>query len=155
MWIAQNRLRLALLRTQALAEMAQIQATRGDRRAAFAYALKIPDPQILPEPYRAAVHALLLEANVPPEVLYFTLPETPDTHDEPEGNAGTTLTAQLPNIFAGRSYINFHTVQFQGGEIRGQLTVVPEPSTLALLGTGLLPLSGMLARKRRHRRSEA
>ena len=27
--------------------------------------------------------------------------------DAPEGN-GTTLAAQLPNIFAGRAYINFH-----------------------------------------------
>lgn len=94
MWIAQNRLRLALLRTQALAEMAQIQAARGDRRAAFAYVLKIPDPQILPEPDRAAVHALLLEANVPPEVLYFTLPETPDTHDEAEEREDTESRMQ-------------------------------------------------------------
>ncbi|HZE64047.1 MAG TPA: TIGR03118 family protein [Pyrinomonadaceae bacterium] len=38
--------------------------------------------------------------------------------DTPEGN-GTTLTAQLPNIRAGRAYINFHTSQFGGGEIRG------------------------------------
>ena len=30
-----------------------------------------------------------------------------------------TLTAQLPNIRAGRAYINFHTNQFAGGEIRG------------------------------------
>ena len=37
--------------------------------------------------------------------------------DAPEGN-GTTLTAQLPNIRAGRAYINFHTTQFGGGEIR-------------------------------------
>ena len=38
--------------------------------------------------------------------------------DSPEGN-GTTLPAQLANIQAGRAYINFHTVQFGGGEIRG------------------------------------
>src|SRR5205823_2358813 len=38
--------------------------------------------------------------------------------DDPEGN-GTTLTAQLSNIRAGRAYINFHTTQFAGGEIRG------------------------------------
>ena len=38
--------------------------------------------------------------------------------DAPEGN-GTTLAAQLDNLLAGRAYINFHTVQFGGGEIRG------------------------------------
>ena len=43
------------------------------------------------------------------------------TWDQPEGNAGATLTAQLANIKAGLAYINFHTVQFGGGEIRGQI----------------------------------
>ncbi|MCA1591513.1 MAG: TIGR03118 family protein [Acidobacteria bacterium] len=38
--------------------------------------------------------------------------------DAPEGN-GTTLAAQLSNLRQGRAYINFHTVQFPGGEIRG------------------------------------
>ncbi|HKP02647.1 MAG TPA: TIGR03118 family protein [Chthoniobacterales bacterium] len=38
--------------------------------------------------------------------------------DAPEGN-GTTLAAQLDNIRNGRAYINFHSVQFSGGEIRG------------------------------------
>jgi uncharacterized protein (TIGR03118 family) len=38
--------------------------------------------------------------------------------DQPEGN-GTVLLAQLPNIRAGHAYINFHTTQFGGGEIRG------------------------------------
>lgn len=38
--------------------------------------------------------------------------------DAPEGNA-TTLAAQLSNILAGRAYINFHTTQFGGGEVRG------------------------------------
>ena len=37
-----------------------------------------------------------------------------------EGN-NTTLTAQLPNIIAGQSYINFHTRRFPGGEVRGQI----------------------------------
>src|SRR5689334_843702 len=62
--------------------------------------------------------------------------------DLPEGNS-TTLTAQLPNILSGHSYIHFHTNQFTGGEIRGALEVVstPEPSTMAmfaLAGLGLL-----------------
>ena len=40
--------------------------------------------------------------------------------DLAEGN-NTTLAAQLPNILAGQSYINFHTNQFRGGEVRGQI----------------------------------
>ena len=40
--------------------------------------------------------------------------------DLAEGN-NTTLAAQLPNILAGQSYINFHTRRLQGGEIRGQI----------------------------------
>jgi len=38
--------------------------------------------------------------------------------DAPEGN-GTTLAAQLSNLREGRAYLNFHTRQFPGGEIRG------------------------------------
>jgi uncharacterized protein (TIGR03118 family) len=40
--------------------------------------------------------------------------------DAPEGN-GTTLAAQTDNLRNGRAYINFHTTQFAGGEIRGNL----------------------------------
>jgi len=70
--------------------------------------------------------------------------------DEGEGN-GTTLSAQLQNIFAGRSYINFHTVQFGGGEVRGQITTVPEPSAIVLAGIGAIGLVGY--RRLRTRRS--
>ncbi|HBB98775.1 MAG TPA: TIGR03118 family protein [Blastocatellia bacterium] len=40
--------------------------------------------------------------------------------DAPEGNA-TTLAAQLTNLRTGHAYINFHTTQFTGGEIRGNI----------------------------------
>jgi glucose/arabinose dehydrogenase len=45
--------------------------------------------------------------------------------DMTEGN-NTTLAAQLPNILAGLSYINFHTRRFPGGEVRGQIVENPE-----------------------------
>lgn len=66
--------------------------------------------------------------------------------DAGEGQ-NTTLTAQLGNLFAERTYLNFHTRQFGGGEIRGAIRV-PEPSAwgLLLIGLGFVGL-------RRHRRS--
>lgn len=71
------------------------------------------------------------------------------TWDAGEGN-GTTFAAQLANILAGRSYINFHTVQFAGGEIRGAIVqAVPEPETYALLVGGLMVLAGTVQRRRR------
>jgi hypothetical protein len=66
-----------------------------------------------------------------------------------EGN-NTNLAAQIPNILAGRSYINFHTVQFGGGEIRG--AIVPEPAAAASLMGGLALLGSRLARRRGGRR---
>jgi hypothetical protein len=68
--------------------------------------------------------------------------------DTPEGN-GTTLTQQIDNILTMHAYINFHTVQFPGGEIRNFLVVIPEPaSAIALLGGAPL-----LMLRRRARRS--
>lgn len=55
------------------------------------------------------------------------------TWNAAEGNSGTTLAAQLDNILNGRTYLNIHTSQFGGGEIRGTLEVIPEPATSVLL----------------------
>jgi glucose/arabinose dehydrogenase len=45
--------------------------------------------------------------------------------DLTEGN-GTTLQAQLGNILAGLTYINFHTQRAPGGEVRGQIEENPQ-----------------------------
>ena len=66
--------------------------------------------------------------------------------DPPEGN-GTTLAAQMNNILTGHSYINFHTTQFGGGEIRGNIVALPEPSTIGLFGIGIAALIGLGRRR--------
>jgi hypothetical protein len=55
------------------------------------------------------------------------------------GSAEAVLAASLAN---GTAYLNIHTTQYPGGEIRGfllpeQPSSVPEPSTFILLGAGL------------------
>ncbi len=52
------------------------------------------------------------------------------------GNAIITAS-QENDLLAGLLYVNLHTTAFSGGEIRGQVTVVPEPTTLTLLALGL------------------
>lgn len=58
--------------------------------------------------------------------------------------AESTLAAGL---FAGEAYFNIHTDMFPGGEIRGNLTAVPEPASVLLLGLGF----GALVAGRRRR----
>jgi hypothetical protein len=66
-------------------------------------------------------------------------------------NLTTDLTGITPSAFVtalemGDSYANVHDSVFPGGEIRGQLSTVPEPGTLLLVGGCLL--ASMFVRRR-------
>ncbi len=65
--------------------------------------------------------------------------------DAPEGN-GTTLAVQIANIRAGRAYVNFHTTQFGGGEVRGYFpaTQAFRDSLVAGLNGATLTRAGVL-----------
>jgi hypothetical protein len=56
------------------------------------------------------------------------------------------LTAFLAGLDAGQAYFNVHTSTSGGGEIRGFLQFIPEPSSFALCAVGAI---GLLARRRR------
>ena len=66
-------------------------------------------------------------------------------------NGGTTAGATAAFIAGmnnGRAYLNIHTTQVPAGEIRGFISVVPEPSTYLMMGTGVLGLLGIARRRR-------
>lgn len=54
---------------------------------------------------------------------------------------------QQANLLGGNTYVNIHTQLNPGGEIRGQLQVVPTPGLLSLLGIGLAGLALLQQRK--------
>lgn len=56
-------------------------------------------------------------------------------------NGGTAASAEaifVDSLNAGQTYGNIHTSTFPGGEIRGQLAMIPEPASIFLAGGFLL-----------------
>lgn len=70
-----------------------------------------------------------------------------DAFSTPSIGSATITTLQADDLLAGLWYINIHTDFAPGGEIRGQVQVVPVPAAIWLFGSGLLGLVGALRRR--------
>uniref|UniRef100_UPI00398327CB CHRD domain-containing protein n=1 Tax=Gemmatimonas sp. TaxID=1962908 RepID=UPI00398327CB len=64
------------------------------------------------------------------------------------GTIGLAQARLLQGFSNGNAYFNIHSSSFLGGEIRGFVTTVPEPSTVILLASGLVAVGGMARRRR-------
>jgi CHRD domain/PEP-CTERM motif len=65
------------------------------------------------------------------------------------GGTAALAMQRLVNAFDTRfSYVNIHSTQFPGGEIRGQVAAVPEPGTWIMM-IGGFALTGAVLRRRR------
>lgn len=65
------------------------------------------------------------------------------------GTAASATAAMLEALADNQVYLNIHTSQYPGGEIRGFLvSAIPEPQSWAMLGVGLAGV-GLIARRRR------
>lgn len=84
-------------------------------------------------------------------ILYFVYPTMTLNPDNRSGsiNGAVTLTSQhIDYLDDSLLYFNIHTSTFGGGEIRGQIIPVPEPSTWALMGFGALGMLWSIRRKK-------
>ena len=61
--------------------------------------------------------------------------------------AATINDAQEAQLLSNLWYINIHTSTYPGGEIRGQVQVVPLPAAVWLFGSGILALGALIRRR--------
>jgi hypothetical protein len=64
------------------------------------------------------------------------------------GMTSTAFVALLDGLNAGDAYLNIHTTTSPGGEIRGFLHAVPEPSTWAMMILGFAGIGFMAYRRK-------
>ena len=69
-----------------------------------------------------------------------------------QGSVANAYSTLQNGLNSGRTYFNLHTTSFGGGEIRGFLVAVPEPSSMVLLGS-IGAVAGWWTRQRRCRLS--
>jgi len=62
-----------------------------------------------------------------------------------QGGLANAEAALLAGLGSGEAYLNIHTTQNPGGEIRGFLVATPEPGTLLVAGVAL---AGLVLRRR-------
>ncbi len=75
----------------------------------------------------------------------------PSPWSSPQVGSAILTATQETNLLSGDWYVNVHTTNFGGGEIRGQVIInpVPIPAAVWLFGSGLLGLVGVARRKTR------
>ena len=71
-----------------------------------------------------------------------------------QGGLAQAEAVLIAGLEGGMTYFNIHTVNFGGGEIRGQLNAVPLPGALPLFATGLGAL-GLLGWRRKRKAQAA
>jgi hypothetical protein len=74
-----------------------------------------------------------------PTLFTFNL-DTPGNTSGTFSGSGTLTAGQIIDLNAGNLYVNITDSVFPSGEIRGQIFAVPEPTTMALMGTAAVAL---------------